>query len=412
MRVLFVISTDFPYAGSCTSLLNNLLNTELFLASDHQFSVLSLGCATIDQTVERLNNIDIYRTYLRSQISIRECKKKFFQKPWKVFHIILTKVYTKIYRGILNKAINAAEVKEIVQKLHEIEVEQYDVIVPIFGNLPIAAAALEIKTKYPKKKVVIYQVDPCSSNEEYPASMRKELAALEEELFVASDRIITTAILFQEAQKKYSNEIRNKMIAMEFPNVVPKSADRRPDTNAIKKCLFTGCIYGNIRDPEYTFRLFHLLDSEICLELIGAISSEAKTKCEEYEIVAHGPKTLMETRSEIEKAHILVNIGNSMLNQVPSKLFEYISYGKPIVNICKNRNCPTIAYLEHYPYALSLFEEDYLLEEQRTKLISFINDNYNKEIPFEIIRNEYESSTPEYCAKQMMGIFDELKDCL
>ena len=137
-------------------------------------------------------------------------------------------------------------------------------------------------------------------------------------------------------------------------------------------------------------------------------SDEVKEKSEKYGIVVHGWKTLQETRAEIVASHVLVNIGNSMLNQVPSKLFEYISYGKPIVNICKNRNCPTLAYLEHYPYALNLFEEEGLLEEQRKMLLDFIEETYNQSVPFDWIQKEYETSTPQYCAGQMIGIFDEL----
>ncbi len=408
MRILFILTNDFPYSGSCTSLLNNLLNTDAFLSSEHQFSVLSLGCKTFCWSYEKVNNVDIYRTYLQRGIPIQECKEKILCNPWKTLQVVSAKICAKISRHVLNKAINPFDVREIVHKLKEIGVEQYDVLVPIFANFCVAAAALRIKREYPQKRIVLYQVDPCSSNEEYPSFMRKELSGFEEELYAASDRIITTDILLREAQKKYPGEVIDRMTAMEFPNIVPKQAVNHTDVSTNIMCLFTGNIYGNIRDPEYTFRLFYHLDNEIRLELIGAIAGEDKTKCEKYEITAHGLKTLQETRAEIEKAHILVNIGNSMLNQVPSKLFEYISYGKPIVNICKNRNCPTLPYLAHYPYALNLFEEECLLEEQRAKLVCFIKENYDKRIPFDRIQKEYESCTPQYCARQMIHIFDEL----
>ena len=38
-----------------------------------------------------------------------------------------------------------------------------------------------------------------------------------------------------------------------------------------------------------------------------------------------------------QEADILVNIGNSIDNQMPSKIFEYISTGKPILNFYKIR---------------------------------------------------------------------------
>lgn len=409
MKILFILPNDFPYSGSCTSLLNNLLNTEAFSNSAYQVSVLSLGRSTIDQSYEKINNIDIYRTYLRSNISMEECKKQIHRHPWKVMQIVIHKIYAKISRKILMQPINFLEVEEIVRKVNETGIEQFDIIVPMFANLSIAAAGLRIKKRNSGKKVVLYQVDPCSSNEEYPSSMRKKLSMFEERLFKMADRIITTEILMNEAQGKYTDEVISKMVAMEFPNVIRKSQENHADTNGDVKCVFTGYIYSNIRDPEYTFRLFHHLDSNIHLELIGYLPPEEKTKSEKYEVIFHGLMPLQETRAEIEKAHILVNIGNSVLNQVPSKLFEYISYGKPIVNICKNRNCPTLQYLTNYPYALNLFEEEELVDEQRQQLRCFIKENYNRIIPFEKIQKEFETCTPQYCASQMVNVFDEFK---
>lgn len=408
MKILFILANDFPYSGSCTSLMSNLMSTEAFLSSDHQFSVLSLGRKTMEDSVEKINNIDVYRTYLRSNISKQECSKIMLRKPWQVLCTLLYKVYAKISCRCMKRAINSLEVMEIVNKLNKIGLEQFDVIVPMFANLCIAAAALQIKKKNPRKKVVLYQVDPCSSNEEYPASMRKELSEFEEELFSVSDWIITTGILLREAREKYPSQMTCKMTAMEFPNIIPKQERQHVDISNEIKCLFTGNIYSNIRNPEYTFRLFHQLDNKINLELIGFLPDIEKAQSEKYGMIAHGLKTLQETRAEIEKASILVNIGNSMLNQVPSKLFEYISYGKPIVNICKNRDCPTLPYLEHYPYALNLFEEEALLDDQRAKLYHFIKENYNKRVSFDWIRKEYESSTPQYCATQMICVFDEI----
>lgn len=409
MKILFILPNDFPYSGSCTSLLNNLLNTEAFSNSAYQVSVLSLGRSTIDQSYEKINNIDIYRTYLRSNISMEECKKQIHRHPWKVMQIVIHKIYAKISRKILMQPINFLEVEEIVRKVNETGIEQFDIIVPMFANLSIAAAGLRIKKRNSGKKVVLYQVDPCSSNEEYPSSMRKKLSLFEERLFKMADRIITTGILMNEAQGKYTDEVISKMVAMEFPNVIQKSLENHTDANGDLKCVFTGYIYSNIRDPEYTFRLFNHLDSNIHLELIGYLPPEEKAKSKKYEVIAHGLMSLQETRAEIEKAHILVNIGNSMLNQVPSKLFEYISYGKPIVNICKNRNCPTLKYLTHYPYVLNLFEEDELMDEQRQKLRCFIKENYSRSVPFEKIQKEFETCTPQYCASQMINVFDEFK---
>lgn len=45
-----------------------------------------------------------------------------------------------------------------------------------------------------------------------------------------------------------------------------------------------------------------------------------------------------------------------MINQVPSKVFSYMSYGLPIVATCKSAECPERKYLTEIPNALIIDE--------------------------------------------------------
>ena len=63
-------------------------------------------------------------------------------------------------------------------------------------------------------------------------------------------------------------------------------------------------------------------------EIIGSITSPFDEEAKKHRVICHGRKSLNETKDELRKAHILVNIGNRMTNQVPSKIFEYISTKK------------------------------------------------------------------------------------
>ena len=87
-----------------------------------------------------------------------------------------------------------------------------------------------------------------------------------------------------------------------------------------------------------------------------------------------------EAESILMSADILVNIGNSVSNQIPSKLFDYISTGKPILNIYKNKNCPSLEILSKYPDVLNVYEENALEEsgavEQFLKSKHFVNNEF------------------------------------
>ena len=57
-------------------------------------------------------------------------------------------------------------------------------------------------------------------------------------------------------------------------------------------------------------------------------------------------------------ADVLVNIGNTVQNQMPSKLWEYIATGKPILGVCLTRECNTLPYLTQYPNQAIVFADE------------------------------------------------------
>ncbi len=403
MRVLFIVEDDFPQKGACTSLLKNMFFSGGLIEKDVFVEVLAAKNYLTEKKAENCGDIKVHNTVLMSKVSFQQYKERAFKEPFKVIYGLVRKTLFKMNKEL----INPYNLKALVRKIKKINSEKFDAVVVVMGGFEIAAAALNFKKKNPDTKLVVYQVDPCSTNEAHPVSTRKMREEFERELFEISDAVITTPILLEEAKKTYQGDIISKMTAMEFPNVVPHSDDRCNNSENIR-CLFTGYIYGNFRNPDYCFRLFDKVDERIKLELLATVESKMFDKLKNHRVIHHGRKSLDETRKELMDADILVNIGNKMLNQVPSKLFEYISYGKPIINICKNRNCPTIPYLEKYKYALNLYEEDDIFEEQVKMLNDFILENYKNRMTADEIMEAFETCTPQYCAEQMLDVFKSL----
>lgn len=403
MKVLFIVEDDFPQKGACTSLLKNLFFDGRLIDKDVSVEVLAAKNYLSDKKVESCGEIKVHNAILMSKVSLQKYKEKVFKEPFRVMCGLVRKSLFKMNKEL----INPYNLKFLVRKIEKINSNNFDEIVVVMGGFEIAAAAMTFKKKNPDIKLIVYQVDPCSTNEAHPFTTQKNRQEFEKELFAVSDAVITTPILYEEAKNTYSDDIISKMTAMEFPNVVPYSTDKYNNRENIR-CLFTGYIYGNFRNPDYCFKLFDRVDERIKFEMIATVTPEVREELKNHRVVHHERKSLDETRKELLSSDILVNIGNKMLNQVPSKLFEYISYGKPIINICKNRNCPTIPYLEKYKYALNLYEEDDIFEEQVKLLNSFILENYKNRMTAEEILREFETCTPQYCAKQMLDIIKSL----
>lgn len=408
MKVLFLMADDFPYTGACASLLNNLLDEGNLADCFDELAVATyahhLGC----EGKEWNDSTVIFRIYAAKTTTKAECIRRFADMPLKTMEVLWYKMLQKIQYLFPGNRMLGMTSKPIVKALWECGADRYDVIIPFLGEFDFSLAAMQIKRTMPNINLVIYQVDPYASNEVCSLRTRKKWIALERMLYQTADAILTTPILLEEARQRYGAEITDKMVAMEFPNVVPRSGGEKRPRDGNIRCVFTGNIYGNIRNPDYTFRLFQNLGENIRLDLYGKIPEIARAGAEAAGHRVHGPKSLDEIRSVLEEADFLVNIGNSMRNQVPSKIFEYISYGKPIINICKNRDCPTLPYMEKYPYVLNLFEEEDLLEEQREKLQQFIRAYCNRQVSGDEIEKRYRECTPQYCAEQILGTINRV----
>lgn len=403
MKILFVVANNFPESGACTSLLNNMFLQGRLIDWAGSIDVLALKDCFPPQKKTLFNGVTVYNSVFPSRVSQKEYISMIKKHPLKAINGLKNKVLYKLD----SNEINENDVKSIERDLKKIGADKYDVIVAVMGSFTAACAAMRFKKINSHLKLVVYQVDPCLSNEVCPDSTREERRAFEKELYETADSIINTPILIEESKSVYPEEIIRKMVPMEFPNVVHVEADLPKTTEKIR-CLFTGNIYGDFRDPTYTLELFERLKGSVQFEMIGAVDAETKSKLDSHNVIYHGSKKLNETKEELKKADVLVNIGNRMLNQVPSKIFEYISYGKPIINVCKSRECPTQLYFSKHLYALNLFEEEALLDEQAEKLGEFIQNNYGSRMNCDEITKLYETCTPQYCATQMKSIFENL----
>lgn len=404
MKILFILEDNFPESGACTSLLNNILFTGGLTDKADSISVLSVKDRYSPQKVFLHNGITVHNMVVMSRISVEQYKRLVFRHPLTALKGMAGKLFAKL----LSNAVNNVNAKYIEREMNAINAHEFDAVVAVMGYFDVAAAALRFKEKNPDTALVLYQVDPCASNESFTESTKSERMRFEKKLYELSDRIITTPILLKEAEKIYSKDITDKIVPMEFPNVIPCAENMQSKSNKIQ-CVFTGNIYGNFRDPRYTLRLFDSVGSQITFEMVGAVKPEVKNELALHKVLYHGPMPLEETKAQLVSSDILVNIGNKMLNQVPSKLFEYISYGKPIINICKNRSCPTLPYLSKHKYVLNLYEEEDIFEEQVKLLNGFILENYKNRMSPEEIAEAFESCTPQYCTNQILNILNNFK---
>ena len=175
-----------------------------------------------------------------------------------------------------------------------------------------------------------------------------------------ADCISVTTI---ETKELYSQFFKNK-IEKKIHVIPPLLSLNDLTRNNIKrvdniiKITFTGTLYKKLRSPATLIKIFNrLLDlyqNEIIeLHFYGSIND-----CEDYfqnlsinissQIQIHGIVSRDEVQNAMIDSDLLVNIGNTSKYQLTSKLIEYISLQKPILNISNCNDDCSISVLENY----------------------------------------------------------------
>ena len=138
-----------------------------------------------------------------------------------------------------------------------------------------------------------------------------------------------------------------------------------------------GTIPVHIRNPEYFLKLFcELPGDDIALNIIGSCTapdllysfSENDKRIHIGKSVNH--KTAL---SMISSADFLINFGNNNTHMTPCKIFEYMSYGKPIISVSPIKDEPSSRYLEKYPLSLIIREYENNVADDIEKLKNFVS---------------------------------------
>jgi hypothetical protein len=267
---------------------------------------------------------------------------------------------------------------------------------PFTGHL----IGLKLKKKYPQIKWVVDIGDPFCFLEETQTNNHRLYRRLnyksERKIFNYADAIAVTtkptlvkyAELFPENASKicvipplFSQINNNESTSSLFPK------------NQKLRLVFIGTLYKNIRSPDYLLFLFSkLLDTDIGnrleLHFFGNVH-DCHDSFNKYQVLLstkiflHGQVSREKAAQAMKEANVLINIGNNTSYQLPSKVVEYASTGKPILNLVKAKSDSLISFFDAYPVSMCLLEEsESLPSAQLDNLLEFIKNPPHIDIQF------------------------------
>jgi len=283
--------------------------------------------------------------------------------------------------------------------------DENDIFV-IASYVPLeAVAALEIlKKKHPNVKTIYYSADTLSNeqgNSSILSQQKREVMGLkwEKRLFACSDMIF-----IMECHKKHYlsynyNLYHNKMRIVNFPLLIRNEADCQIKNNECKTIVYCGTLYRKLRNPRFAcevlieflkeadYNVIFLGDGD-CNDILNNAHELSDGKIQYLGMQPH-----QTAYQYILSADVLLSIGNNDSPMAPSKIYEYMAVGKPIIHFYTYEKDPCLEPLKKYGNALIVKEND---ADAVEKIRTFLKET--RIVGFDSIKDLFLSSTPEYTA--------------
>lgn len=402
MKILFLTDEFYPTLGA-NSLVVRALAEEL-VKREHKVFVMPFSYGDDLPTPELWQGIQIVRAVPNDdKRALLEHVKK--GKLFTAARIALKHVKVKCARKekILHKDRIAA--RRVLERF--IKENQIDTVISICCSIELSFPLLYLRkrSKLPCKWL-FYMIDPFESHSYYRGIEKVSvLRKLQHEIMKRCDRVVMTDLIYKDTKTWETEEILKKASVVEFPKIekpipMPCEDDVSLDGDRIN-IVCTGSKNEAVRSSAYTFQLVEgLKDEPVLFHFIGygwcESEREVKGNC-----VFYKPRSYRAVRNLQMNADFLLNIGNAVVNQLPSKVLEYISTGKPIINVAKSEACPTIPLLESAD-AITVWEKEEP-EASVRRLKDFLSTKHEAQ-SFGDIEKKYETYTPKYVAEQLLSM--------
>ena len=200
---------------------------------------------------------------------------------------------------------------------------------------------------------------------------------------------------------------REKVHVLGFPTLLPRVME--PVEHDDIQCVFCGSLHPGMREPGFALALFRALhDDTVTLTMAGGGWERFEADADETarvlgaKFVRPGLLPPDEAAALENRADVLVSLGNTYDNQMPSKLFGFFATGKPVLHLAVSENDPTLPYLARYPLALVLYRKDGVTPGTVAKLHSWLHNVQGHALPFAQTARLYPEFTPEKVAEEFL----------
>ena len=284
----------------------------------------------------------------------------------------------------------------------------YDIVISEYHGHDSLYAGSALKKMFPDICFIAILWDPFSGKQLAPYLSRryaeKCIDKCEKRILGHADHIIA-----MESSRSYHERhsvektYYDKFSFMDIPGLVKPETLKTSHTfirDGMINIVYAGILSIPNRDPEYIISALNQTKQAEMIHMIFLCTGAGKDKLYTLQNSFSGSITISGyiPRDELSAlycgADCFLNLGGPNAFMVPSKIFEYLSYGKPIISTYTIDDDSSKSYLEKYPLALCI-DQRKPPEEAAKQIDEFIAATLHKSVSYEEVEKLFWKNTPK-----------------
>lgn len=381
-----------PDSSANTICCNNLV--EYFKLQGHQVDIVSVKWRVEDQDYSEYNGLNVIKLDTYQFETLKKCGKKYNARVWMDFPWLFrkTRSFLQKLKYVFKKnpthcitldTINYDNIFNFIKKANE----HYDVLITFTMPAAFQVIGSELMKRGIADRWYPIFLDAFVYNKTMSRLfINKRKNIMKRVLKNATHIFMVEGILEENKKNKYNPEYHNKTTEIYIPMLKELDYPLK-DKQKLKntQLVYAGLFYPKIRNPEKMLDVLSNLDSDNVIKIFGDgcedILSVKRALFPNGNLIEYGRITHEQCIKEISNCNILINLGNTITNQMPSKVFEYISFGKPIINFYFTEEDMCLEVFKKYPLAFNFNLNNYT-DIDIENLKKFIQENKNKQLSF------------------------------
>lgn len=310
--------------------------------------------------------------------------------------------------------------ERIYKKMCELqERNRYDGVVAILNPLDSNIAACKFKAKYPNIPYAVFCVDTLRKTfiEQHINRTFADAFIWEKKILQHCDAYFYMHSRKEDYQLSRYDPYRSKLKESDMPRFKVKNTEQIPKYDfgeSGEQWVYAGSIGGPHYNPKQLLEIFrqiedspkrvlHLYTRGTEAERIAALA-----KNENLNVRVHGYVDAATLESIMASADVIVSLKTS--DQISAKIFECMSYGKPVVHFSGHKDDPDVYYLEKYTsgHIVKMYADN--REQEIEQLRAFLNTCAGKQVDLGDLRKAFEMSTPEYSAEKILQVISNTEN--